>query len=57
MNIHRRIALGAFLAAAVLGSSAARAAWPGDKPITYVVPFTAGGSTDVVGRVIARMHK
>jgi len=27
--------------------------WPLGKPITYVVPFTAGGSTDVVGRTIA----
>ncbi|WP_019939949.1 tripartite tricarboxylate transporter substrate binding protein [Bordetella sp. FB-8] len=54
MNIHRRIALGAFLAAAVLGTSTAQAAWPNDKPITYVVPFTPGGSTDVVGRMIAQ---
>lgn len=54
MNIHRRIALGAFLAAAVLGTSTAQAAWPSDKPITYVVPFTPGGSTDVVGRMIAQ---
>jgi tripartite-type tricarboxylate transporter receptor subunit TctC len=54
MNIQRRIALGAFLAAAILGSSAAQAAWPADKPITYVVPFTPGGSTDVVGRMIAQ---
>ncbi len=28
--------------------------WPAAKPITYVVPFTAGGSTDVVGRLIAQ---
>ncbi len=27
--------------------------WP-EKPITYVVPFTPGGSTDVVGRTIAQ---
>lgn len=54
MNIHRRIALCAFLAAAVLGASTAQAAWPGDKPITYVVPFTPGGSTDVVSRTIAQ---
>ncbi len=26
--------------------------WPGAKPVTYVVPFTAGGSTDVVGRTL-----
>lgn len=28
-------------------------AWPG-KPITYVVPFTPGGSTDVIGRAISQ---
>jgi tripartite-type tricarboxylate transporter receptor subunit TctC len=27
--------------------------WPNAKPITYVVPFTAGGSTDIIGRTIA----
>lgn len=27
--------------------------WPNAKPITYVVPFTPGGSTDVVGRTVA----
>lgn len=26
--------------------------WPGAKPVTYIVPFTAGGSTDVVGRTL-----
>lgn len=31
----------------------AQAEWPQAKPITYVVPFTAGGSTDVVGRTLA----
>ncbi|HSV34248.1 MAG TPA: tripartite tricarboxylate transporter substrate binding protein [Ramlibacter sp.] len=28
-------------------------AWP-SKPITYVVPFTAGGTTDVVGRTLSQ---
>ena len=27
--------------------------WPA-KPITYIVPFTAGGTTDVVGRIVAQ---
>jgi tripartite-type tricarboxylate transporter receptor subunit TctC len=29
-------------------------AWP-TKPISYVVPFTPGGSTDVVGRTVAQI--
>ena len=33
---------------------AAAAEWPAQKPISYVVPFTVGGSTDVVGRVLAQ---
>lgn len=45
----------ALLAAAlVAGTAAAQTAeWPQARPITYVVPFTAGGSTDVVGRTLA----
>lgn len=56
MKIQRRIALGAILAGA-LGAAAlpaAAAEWPQQKPISYVVPFTVGGSTDVVGRVLAQ---
>ncbi|MBT2333073.1 tripartite tricarboxylate transporter substrate binding protein [Variovorax paradoxus] len=39
----------AFAPASVL----AQAEWPAAKTITYVVPFTAGGSTDIVGRVLS----
>lgn len=39
-------------AAAPLPASAQAGDWPKAKPITYVVPFTAGGSTDVVGRTV-----
>jgi tripartite-type tricarboxylate transporter receptor subunit TctC len=34
-------------------ASHAQAAWPAGRSITYVVPFTPGGSTDVIGRTIA----
>ncbi|MGS1107408.1 Bug family tripartite tricarboxylate transporter substrate binding protein [Achromobacter anxifer] len=57
MNTQRRSALAALLAAATLGTLAAPAQaadWPAQKPISYVVPFTVGGSTDVVGRVLAQ---
>ncbi|MBU4609928.1 tripartite tricarboxylate transporter substrate binding protein [Achromobacter sp. GG226] len=35
-------------------ASAHAAEWPKQKPLTYVVPFTVGGSTDVVGRLLAQ---
>lgn len=51
-NLFTRLALSAALG--VAGSAAAQTPeWPQAKPITYIVPFTAGGSTDVVGRTIA----
>src|ERR1700712_2770559 len=39
---------------ALLAASPAQAEdkWP-SRPITYIVPFAAGGTTDVLGRVIA----
>lgn len=50
-----------FLAGA-LGATASLAGWPmakasggyPTKPLTMVVPFPAGGRTDVVGRIVAQ---
>lgn len=43
------------LGGAILAAPAwAQADWPGGKLITWVVPYPAGGSTDVLGRNIAQ---
>ena len=42
----------AFALASLLLASAASAAYP-DKPITLIVPWAPGGSTDILGRAIA----
>lgn len=59
MDLNRRRALqglGALGAAALPGMQGAWAAdepWP-TRPVTYVVPFTPGGSTDVIGRTLSQ---
>jgi tripartite-type tricarboxylate transporter receptor subunit TctC len=51
MKINRRTALAATAAAALMPAGAARAqAWP-NKQIRWVVPYTAGGLTDVTTRL------
>ena len=55
-NFTRRAALALGLSAASLLAMAAGAGaqqFP-DRPVTLVIPFAAGGSTDVVGRIIAQ---
>ncbi|NVO16919.1 MAG: tripartite tricarboxylate transporter substrate binding protein [Rhodoplanes sp.] len=44
--------IGLLLAVALSGASSTAAAWP-DGPVRIVVPYAAGGSTDVVARVVA----
>jgi putative tricarboxylic transport membrane protein len=44
--------LAALALAAAFVAAPARAAWP-DRPITLIVPFAAGGPTDVVARIVA----
>ena len=44
------------LAAALMGASAALAAWP-ERPVQIVVPFAAGGITDVLARVTAESNR
>jgi tripartite-type tricarboxylate transporter receptor subunit TctC len=56
MNTPRRRVAG-LLALALLALSglpaASQGAWPGDRPITWVVPYPPGGTTDILGRAIA----
>ena len=57
MKTYRHLAVLALSVAgfsAVPCATALAAEWPTAKPITYVVPFTVGGSTDVVGRTLAQ---
>jgi tripartite-type tricarboxylate transporter receptor subunit TctC len=49
-TINRRTALAATAAAALLPGAARAQAWPA-KPIRWIVPYTAGGLTDVVTRL------
>jgi len=49
----RRHALSCIAATVAAPAALAQSEWPAARPITYVVPFTPGGSTDVVGRTIA----
>lgn len=56
MNLPRRAVLGLLTLVAALTTplaATAQAAWPA-KPLTWIVPFAPGGSTDVVARTIAQ---
>lgn len=50
MNKIARLAVSGF-ALAIAGMSTAHAEYP-ERPVTVVVPFSAGGNTDVIGRIV-----
>jgi tripartite-type tricarboxylate transporter receptor subunit TctC len=52
MMSHDRLASGVVLALVLLMASSPTPAWP-DQPVRIVVPFAAGGTTDVMARVLA----
>jgi tripartite-type tricarboxylate transporter receptor subunit TctC len=53
MTTRRTVTLALALAALAPWAATAQDKWPG-KPITYIVPFPAGGTTDTLGRLIGQ---
>jgi tripartite-type tricarboxylate transporter receptor subunit TctC len=53
MQLTRRAILGAGIAAAACGAGA-QSAWPAGRPVRIVVPFAAGGASDVAARILSQ---
>lgn len=53
MHIPYRLRLVTALAATLLAGAAAAQGWP-DKPIKFIVPFSAGGANDLMARAAAK---
>lgn len=52
--MNRRTILKATRAAAIMASTRAAAQARPNRPITLLVPFAAGGPSDMLGRILAR---
>ena len=53
MTMTRRAALAAAVCLMAAPAALAQSDYPGSKVVTIVVPFAAGGTTDLLGRVLA----
>ncbi|HEY4922385.1 MAG TPA: tripartite tricarboxylate transporter substrate-binding protein, partial [Xanthobacteraceae bacterium] len=53
MNRRNLLRLAALTGASALARPALAQSWP-SRPIRFIVPFPAGGSTDIVGRIMAQ---
>ena len=53
MKFIRTLAACLFLGLSLFHGMAVQAAWPEEHPITLVIPFPPGGTTDIVGRLLA----
>ena len=54
MTVRKLLCTFTLAAVAGLGMAPAQAAWPSDRPINYIVPFSPGGGTDIIARVVAQ---
>src|SRR6476620_11904779 len=57
MTVHNRrhflkLSAGALAAPALRGPCMAQTAWPAAKPIRAIVPFSAGSTIDIIGRLV-----
>jgi tripartite-type tricarboxylate transporter receptor subunit TctC len=52
--VGRRRVLAAALLAIASGYAHAQVAWPSGRPVRMIVPFSAGGATDVAARVVGQ---
>ena len=54
IRISRRQGLAALALSFALPAALAQSDWPGTRPISWVIPYPAAGSTDVLGRALVQ---